>query len=793
MPLINRLQQRQSDDIPASHPTQRDEIPAMLRPYDCLGVYLDYKRDLSASLSVTGDCPFCGKEKRFNVTLKDGLWRCPSCNSGTAKGGGNVYTFLRVLHNQSMRSTTEQDYKALAAEFTLLYPDTLRAWGLCRSIIDGVWLAPAYNVQNGTYDGGKICTLYRYANYGGPKKRWGVTTGLGHGLHGPDLPTPVGGVQVTKHQKTGPVYRCEGLKDGMALWEILLRCKRDDEGNLLPTGNEGASLLHDCSVIAVPGCGIFQPSWAAVSAGRVDCSLYHNDHPKERPIKSGRFVQPGLDGTQHALDVISRATSPPRECKYLRWGETTYHDPDLPDGYDIRDHLAGAQKNNTLAQRIKGVGDILQRLQPIPQEWMPGHETGPSFGMSIRQEACRDWKTLMNALRDAYKVTVGIERAFASMLASILSVPSVGDQLWLLLIGPPSSAKTSLCEAIAANRQYVLPKDSLTGIFSGWQAGLEKGENLSMVAEMHNKTVVFKDGDTLLRNPQQAQIMSQLRALYDRHYRQQYKNKMSKDWEGINTTVIIAGTATLLELDAAERGARYLMIDIQPTEDYDLEDEINRRAANRSFDNMNIHANGTLETKDAPEVVRLKQLTAGYISYLRENALSLINTIQDPGSKARDLCCDLATFCSYMRCRIPKGQDEKVERERPYRLTSQLVRLAKGLAVVYNRTTINDEILQHVRSIALDTSKGKVMNLCDYIRACGKDGVSSPLIAQAVGETHEKTLETLRFLRKIQAVDVIMPVTSMSAVRSGQRPRWVLSPRLASIYDRLEIPVLEVR
>ena len=752
--------------------------PEKLKPYVAHGVNLNIPDDLTGVGAVTGDCPWCSAEMRFNVTTDEGLWRCVKCNIGSVKGGGNVFTFLRTLHAESMKATTESEYKALAQSRGLMFTDTLRAWGVCRSIIDGEWVIPAYSVKNGTTEGGKLTQLYRYVDLNG-KMRLLATAGLPHGLHGPDLPTPVGGHQLTRRESAqhGPVYRFEGPWDGMAFWEVARRAYVSDEGNLMPTSNMEASLLWSGSVIAVPGCGVYGPSWAALSANRPDYAFYDNDHPKEHPKGSGRTSQPALEGLQRATDTILKAATPPKEMRYLRWGTTSYHDPNLADGYDVRDHIRGPKGNNGLIERIRAVETLLQKLQSLPQEWTAGREAG---GVTIRAETCTTWKDLMTAFRGVHKPTEGNVRVLASCLASVLSVPNLGDQLWLMVVGPPSSGKSTICEALSANRQYVLPKDTLTGLFSGWQLGLGKDENLSLAGELSNKTLVVKDADTVLQSPKCAEIMSQLRGLYDRAMRTQYKNRMSKDWEGLNTTVIIFGTATLYELDAAEKGARYLTVDIQPVHDRELEREIGERTAYRAFKNMRMHANGTAQSQDTPEMLKFKQMTAGYISYLRENSLALTSAIEDLDEKTAGAVTDLGELIAYMRSRPPKKQTEKVERENPYRLISQLMRLSVGLTVVLNKKRIDQEVLAHVRAVALNTAQGSVLTLCDYIRSAR--ATTSNLIAQATGKSHEEAIAVLRFLRKIGAVESYHNTTGM--VKTG-RPKWRLTPALAGLYSRV--------
>lgn len=759
--------------------------PEKLKPYVSLGVSFAIPDNLTGVGSVNGDCPWCNKEGRFNVTLDEGVWRCNACVIGSPKGGGNVFTFLRVLHELSMKATIDHDYNLLAKEMSLLFSDTPKAWGLCKSVITGQWIVPGYNVQNGTREGGKIVTMYRYGVFDNTgKKRFGLTAGLNHGIHGTDIPTPVGGLQNTRRKLTGPVYRCEGLKDAMAFYEVACRAKINDSGGLSPTSNYEASLLWTGSVIAVPGADIYNPTWVGFSGGRPDYSLYHNDHPKENPPGTGRMVQAGLTGTKKAFTILSNAATPPKELRYLRWGADTFHNTDFKSGYDVRDHLIGPDKDNKLGQRIAALAELLDCLQPPPQEWLPGRtaEAVAAGKTDIEEAVCRDWKTWMNGLRKVGKPTEGIIRVALAGFSSILSVPSSGDQLWIMVVGPPSSFKSTMCELWSANRQYVLPKDTLTGVFSGWQMGLEKDENLSLAGEMNNKTLVIKDADTVLQSPQCPQILSQLRALYDRAVRVQYKNKMSKNWEGLNATVILCGTATLYQLDAAEKGARFLTVDIQPQHDYDLEDEITMRKAHEAFRNMGVTA-GSGAAADTVEMADLKRLTAGYISYLRENATALIEQIKDPSGSSLEMCGKLAQFVSYMRSRPPKKQTEKVEREMPYRLTSQLVRLALGMAVVLNKRTMDDEVMGHVRAIALNTAHGKVMTLCDHLYAEGDVGSTAGTVSMHIASTSDEATELLRFLKRIKAVEIV-PRPASFVVRGGKL-FWRLTPRVKALYQRI--------
>ena len=71
--------------VAATDKPQRPDVPEKLRPYTFHGVELDWHGKEDA----IGDCPFCGRERKFRVNVKTGLFRCLVCSEGSAKGGGN--------------------------------------------------------------------------------------------------------------------------------------------------------------------------------------------------------------------------------------------------------------------------------------------------------------------------------------------------------------------------------------------------------------------------------------------------------------------------------------------------------------------------------------------------------------------------------------------------------------------------------------------------------------------------------------------------------------------------------
>lgn len=299
------------------------DMPEHLRPYHFHGLEFVMEGDEGIA-----DCPWCGRERKFSVNSKTGLWRCMVCNEGNENGrmvkGGNIYIFLRKLWTMSLENTKPNDYKQLAQDRRLEHPETPKLWGLCRSIATGHWLVPGYNAE------GKITGLYQYIKSSARSILYPTPT-LGHHLHGVNLYRP----------KCETVWLCEGPWDAMALWESLRVCTLAD-GVLKATTDPKRSMLRTNCVLAVPGCEVFLDSWGSLFAGVTVNLMYDNDHPRTHP-RTGQAIAPaGLNGMQRVAKLLAALPKPPAALQYLQWGNAGYN-PDLPSGYDVRDYLANKQ------------------------------------------------------------------------------------------------------------------------------------------------------------------------------------------------------------------------------------------------------------------------------------------------------------------------------------------------------------------------------------------------------------------------------------------------------------------
>jgi hypothetical protein len=748
MPLVGDPVAKLSSAIKFS-----SNLPDALKPFASHGLNINWQ---PGAKQVLADCPFCNREGKFSIEALTGRWQCFVCNAGNSRGGGNAVTFLRELWKLGEQST--KDYAVLAKQRKLEYADTLVRWGAVRSPITGEWLLPAYGpTKQGTID---IKQLYRYTHSHDGALVLAATWCVGHQLYGADL----------WDSAKNTVYLCEGPWDAMRLWEVL-RTTKTSEFGLVPTASNTHNLLSTANVLAVPGCKVFFENWLSWFKDRTVYLLYDNDYPRTNQRTGATMVPAGLAGMRRAASFIGPVA---RTVHYLQWGADGY-DPALPDGFDLRDALqpTGSLLGSNPQQAMQSV---INRVTPIPNDWH-SETTGAvtTAGAELMCRPCSNYKELIVAWRKALKWTPGLDHALAVMLASIASTPSVGDQLWIKIVGPASCGKSTLSEAISVNRKYIVAKSSIRGFHSGFKLGDDT--DYSLIASLHNRTLIIKDGDTLLQSPNLPQILSEGRDIYDGTSRTHYRNSVSREYAGLRMTWLLCGTASLRSIDNSELGERFLDCVIMERIDEELEDEIAWRAAHRAERSLEIESNGDGATQDDPEMVYCKELTGGYVDWVRDNAGSILPTIECSDDAKRQ-CIGLGKFVAYMRARPSVKQEEHAERELAARLVSQHVRLAKCLAFVLNRSTVDIAVMRRVRRVSLDTARGTTL---DIVRLLSdptnvQQGLTPKSLESYLGHGGERLNLLLRFLR---AIGVVVPA---NAHRYAGAVRWRLTSSLRKLY-----------
>lgn len=774
-------------------PRMKDLHPA-LKPYTHHGLRFDVREDLN---EATTDCPFCGKEGKFHVGLDTGQWQCKLCMEGNQKGGGNALIFIRLLWEMSLRQTREDEYRAFATERSLLAWETPREWEFAKSVLTGEWIVPGRNAE------GRINQLYRYMYEREAEKFILIPTPAldekkedqeRHGLFGRQL----------YDQDKEDLYVCEGPWDGMILWEVLKRARKDrGTEKLLRTANPDLSLLSSSNVLATPGCNVFYEPWLCLCGRKRVFLCFDNDYPREHP-KTKEWIEPaGHNGMKRLTQMLSRADVRPEAVFYLRWSDlpdevvdvntwTHAYNDSLPDGYDLRDWFG--EEGFGPGERLKEFSRLFDEcyLRPVPDEFVQGRASDAKVegGVVVESLPCSSWEDLYLAWEKPFTMTPGHKRALAVMLACAASTEMIGEcPLWALIMGPPSSGKTSMMAGLEVARRYVHPKSELRPLYSGFKNDKDGTEDFSLIAQLHLKTLTVKDADPLLKSPARALILAQLRDAYDGATRSHFNNGTSRSYENLRMTVLLCGTSSLLELDAAEFGARFLICKIMDGMNQEFERAVGMRAFLQECENTLHLSNGKPEANKGKDIGEAQRMTGGYLEYLRKNINDLRGKLVVPIKYAKVLC-GFGEFVAVARARPSLKQSEVAEREFSARLVKQFTRLAICLAIVLGKEEVDDEVVDMVRTIAKDTAgtaKSRSLTLLRHLHESGEDGMRAVDLALMLSEDVKETLRTLTFLRRTEAAIVFTPEPYV--VNKGKpvilEPRWRLTDRVLDLYDQV--------
>lgn len=446
---------------------------------------------------------------------------------------------------------------------------------------------------------------------------------------------------------------------------------------------------------------------------------------------------------------------------------------------------------------------MLERLQHLfdlivtpPDDWFKGKIT-EAIPETKRVDAieCTSYEDLVHAWDPTYngkkkpepgqkralQWSANIDIAFSAMLAVVASTKQQGSQLWLRVMGPPGTAKSTLCAAIEANKDFVFGMSKMTGFHSGSNFG---GSSNSLIPQIRNMTVVVNEGDMLLTAPNLPQILSELRDLYTGKTTAHYKNGQSYEEKGLRVTFILAGTSTLRRLNRSAAGDRFIDVVVYERQVHGGED-IGERDLLKAVFKMAVsrtknESSEGMETHDTPEKTLALQKTVGFVKYLRETSPQKLAEVEVT-RLTEDSCIALAQLTSYMRARPDiKADAEETEVELASRLTEQFQRLAMCLSVVLNRP-IDKEILRRVAKIAMDTSKGPSFTLCQAL-------MEKPLDVKGMEARTDMKTDTVRHFKEIlRRIGCIKADNNRSLSGATRRTTGVyrLTPQMVSLMNNL--------
>jgi hypothetical protein len=431
---------------------------------------------------------------------------------------------------------------------------------------------------------------------------------------------------------------------------------------------------------------------------------------------------------------------------------------------------------------------LLSLLKPVPKEWFEeAGETPPQ--PPVEPLECASYAELVEAWSDTRDVPGGkrgalvwsesIDVAFSLMLAVVASTKQIGAQLFLRVIGPPGSAKSTLCLALEANDKYCKAISMQTGFHSG------QGGN-SLWDEMDGKCCIINEGDMLVTATNRDATLSQMRDCWTGKVTAHYRNGVKYTKSGLRTPFIVAGTPTLRRLNRSAAGDRFLdiILDNKRSRLVSSDDELKllRRVYRIEMEDGLEESDGQPESQQSPEKVIATRKTVGYIDYIREVLMKEnYRKIHEP-DWVIDSCIKLAKLVAHMRAR-PDEKDEEQETvvEMETRLICQFGRLARCLALVMNKPAIDAEVMRRVAKVAHDTSRGLTYKIARLLQEGSRDNSG---IASKLGYTPQHTAPCVRILHCIGWIkaDMAPLVSGAKGVRKGV---YRLTPAAQVLMTRL--------
>lgn len=183
----------------------------------------------------------------------------------------------------------------------------------------------------------------------------------------------------------------------------------------------------------------------------------------------------------------------------------------------------------------------------------------------IKPEECTSIEILE---KEVEKVFLLADKGVVKMVvAAIVGNRLFDAPIWILLVAPPSGGKTELILAVEG-LDFIFSVDDLT--VNTFASGLKRtGEETSLLHKINNGIITFKDFTSILSKNKEAraEIMKQLRQIYDGKYTKRTGNNNDIEWEG-KVGALAGCTESIYRYlsEFSDMGDRFLMYNIDQPE-----------------------------------------------------------------------------------------------------------------------------------------------------------------------------------------------------------------------------------
>jgi len=362
---------------------------------------------------------------------------------------------------------------------------------------------------------------------------------------------------------------------------------------------------------------------------------------------------------------------------------------------------------------------------------------------TVKAKACHSFDELINVYREDLVITDSFVDCLAICCAVHIAVRLESDPLWIYLVGPPSSGKSTICDLLSADEHHTRALSKFTGLVSGSRQGQH------LIPMLQNRCVIVKDGTLLLEStPQQlANVYGELRDIFDGSLEARYRNGVSASFSNISFGMIIGITERIYGMNMSALGERFLHCRLET----DRENEIRRNnsAITSLLKGIKLNVAEGNDNGDARSFPKQRSVTAGFLNHLHSRLSN--ESIISPNYKPEDveLIQSLADVIACSRASVPRQKNEDIaytsRPEASTRVAKQLTRLAVCLCYVYGVNGFNEKIRNNLRKVALDTSFSKQHDMikCVALAANGLNKSSVSVITDMNIDTCSRRIEDM--------------------------------------------------
>jgi hypothetical protein len=276
------------------------------------------------------------------------------------------------------------------------------------------------------------------------------------------------------------------------------------------------------------------------------------------------------------------------------------------------------------------------------------------------------------------------------------------DPVWLMIVGNPSSNKTTLVDLLEPLNE-VFKLDTMTSNpFSSGQREKEKPKDLLPILD--NKCFIIKEYGTLFGRSDEMvkQLISDLVAIYDGDYA---KHSPTRGTVRYKVYFSHLGCVTPMSLSSRQRymsavGARFLFLRIEPLDEDEKKSSLTKIWAGDIGMNKEevskVICSYCLQLKE--KLIQDEEIT------FNDEAKSKLNNLANLTARARGIVIsDRTSFKTGEGNTRYHYETTDIQVEEPFRALKQLKKVAKCLAVVNGSNSVGDEELQIVRRIVLSS------------------------------------------------------------------------------------------